>query len=225
MVMRASKKTAVQMALSEKSKYSSLTKDKESRSEILMAAAEAFMKKGFSATSIDTVAEILGCTKGRLYYQYKSKTDLFFDVQREAMLMNLKAIAEGSNSKGGPTARLREMIRQQALVVMTQLPFQRVAVQGVELHLAGSTTSKQREVLRVLIDMRDKCEKLFVDVIEEGIGTGEMRTFDPKFVVKPLLGALNWMTVWYHPVSNETEKDRQMLADDIADILLGGLMA
>jgi AcrR family transcriptional regulator len=198
---------------------------KEGRTEILVAAAQAFMSKGFAATSIDTVADVLGCTKGRIYYQYKSKADLFFDVHREAMLMNLNAITPAAKSKGSPIERLRQMIVEQALVVMKMLPFQRVSVQGVELHLAGSTTSTQRDVLRTLIDMRDQYEKLFVDVIKEGIRIGELRPYDPKLVAKPLLGALNWMTVWYHPVKNETELSRQKLANDLAEVMLGGIIA
>ncbi len=197
----------------------------ESRAEILVAAAEAFMKKGFAATSINTVADILGCTKGRIYYQYNSKADLFFAVHREAMSMNLNAISVIAKSKDSPSMRLRRMIEEQALIVMQKLPFQRVSVQGVELHLSGSTTSEQREVLRSLIDMRDQYERFFVDVVKEGMRSGELRAFDPKLAVKPLLGALNWMTVWYHPVKDETEQTRRKLVEEMASIMIGGLAA
>ena len=57
----------------------------ESRDEILRAAAELFMEFGYAATSIDAVAERLGATKGRIYHHYRSKADLFFDVQVAAM--------------------------------------------------------------------------------------------------------------------------------------------
>ncbi|MDO8441118.1 MAG: TetR family transcriptional regulator [Polaromonas sp.] len=202
-----------------------ITFSEGNRAEIMAAAAQAFMINGFAATSIDTVAEVLGCTKGRIYYQYKSKADLFFDVHREAMLMNLFAIANVAKDNASPLARLRKMIHAQVMVVITRLPFQRVSVQGVELHLSGSTTSKQREVLRTLMDLRDQYEKLFVDVIKEGIRIGELRPYDPNFVVKPLLGALNWMTYWYHPNRDETDQTRQQLADNMADVMLGGIIA
>src|SRR4051812_50087924 len=57
----------------------------ESRDEILRAAAELFMEFGYAATSIDAVAERLGATKGRIYHHYRSKADLFLDVQMAAM--------------------------------------------------------------------------------------------------------------------------------------------
>src|SRR5690554_6407230 len=66
------------------------------REEILDAAALAFMQKGFTATSIDDVADSLGATKGRIYHYYRSKTDIFIDVHLEALrqlLENVGAIA------------------------------------------------------------------------------------------------------------------------------------
>ena len=77
----------------------------EGRAEILDAAAVAFMKKGFAATSINTVADALGCTKGRIYYQFESKSDLFFAVHREAMAMNLDAVLGIVRSAGWPVVR------------------------------------------------------------------------------------------------------------------------
>ncbi|MBH1964130.1 MAG: TetR family transcriptional regulator [Comamonadaceae bacterium] len=197
----------------------------EGRAEILDAAAEAFMQKGFAATSINTVAGVLGCTKGRIYYQFESKSDLFFAVHREAMLMNINAVSGIANSEGKPLERLSRMIRAQAMVIMTRLPFQRASAQGLELHLAGSTTAEQREVLHSLVVMREQYENIFVDVVTEGIQCGDLRSFDPKFAVKPLLGALNWMTVWYRAAPGETEEHQRKIADDMADFLLSGLAA
>lgn len=195
----------------------------EGRAEILGAAAEAFMQKGFAATSINTVADVLGCTKGRIYYQFESKSDLFFAVHHEAMSMNINAVSGIARSEGSPRAKLRRMIEAQAMVIMTRLPFQRASAQGLELHLAGSTTAEQREVLQSLVDMRAHYEKLFVDVIAEGMQCGELRPFDPKFAVKPILGALNWMTVWYRTAPGESEENRQEIAKNMADVLLDGL--
>ncbi|MDO8597474.1 MAG: TetR family transcriptional regulator, partial [Sulfuricaulis sp.] len=55
--------------------------DARTREEIVEAAARAFMTRGYDGASLDLVASELGCTKGPIYYRYKSKADLFFDVQ------------------------------------------------------------------------------------------------------------------------------------------------
>jgi AcrR family transcriptional regulator len=197
---------------------------RDSRSEILKAAAEAFMTNGYAATSIDTVAEVLGCTKGRIYYQYKSKADLFFDVHREAMRMNIETIEPIAAGEGSPVERITRMLEAHVRLIMTELPFQRVSMQGVEMHVVGSTTPRQRQILRKLIDMRDHYERLFVAVIEEGIASGDFRPVEARMVVKPLLGGLNWMTVWYRPKPRENEEARRQLARQMTEFLLNGLV-
>src|SRR5688500_20363035 len=66
---------------------------KEARpQELLQAALELFVEKGFSATRSEEVAARAGVAKGTLYLYYPSKEDLLKAVVRE----NLSAlIAEG----------------------------------------------------------------------------------------------------------------------------------
>jgi len=193
------------------------------RAEIVHAAARAFMTKGYSGSSIDSVAQELGCTKGRIYYEYKAKADLFFDVQDEAMQMNIRAVSTHARAAGPARERLRRMLEDQLALIMTELPFQRVLVQGVEMHLQGSTTPDQRAVLDLQIRRRDEYEKLFHKVISDGIKRGEFRPVNPRMFVKVLLGSLIWVTVWYRPRRDETPAAREALARELADYMLGGL--
>lgn len=195
----------------------------DSRTEIIRAAARAFMVNGYAGSSIDMVADELGCTKGRIYYQYKGKADLFFDVQREAMRMNMAAVEPHAKAAGSPFERLRTMVEKQVVLIMEQQPFQRVLVQGVEMHLEGSTTPAQREVLDLLIRQRDEYEQLFVKVVAEGVRKKEFRSLDPRIFCKVLLGSITWLTVWYRALDDDTPAKRQRLARELADYMLNGL--
>jgi len=114
----------------------------DQEAEILDAAAQAFMENGYAATSIDTVADVLGSTKGRIYYYYKSKADLFFAVHDEAMRKNIAALKPIATGPGAPLERLEAMIRAHAMLIMTRLPYQRISVQGVEMHFTRGTTRR-----------------------------------------------------------------------------------
>lgn len=195
----------------------------KSRLEILSAAADAFNLSGFAATSIDSIAERLGCTKGLVYYYYKSKTDLYLDVYRSALTMNLSVLEPLSEQAISPTQRLKQMIEAQAMLDFEHLAFERISMQGVELHLRGSTTPKQRKKLQELLEMRDRYEEMFIRVIAEGVESGEFRSYQPRFAAKPLLGALNWITVWYRPRRGETKEMRQALAEQMSEFLLNAL--
>lgn len=195
------------------------------RTEILDAAAVAFMEYGFAGTSIDMVAEVLGSTKGKIYYHFKSKTDLFLDVHRETMTAYIDAIEEVAAGSDTPLDKLRGVLLTLALQVMNRLPYAKVAVQGVDMHMSLSTTPEQRRVLREIIDLRDRGESILVDIIEQGMADSVLRPCKPRLIVKPMLGALNWMTVWYRQRPEDTPETRQALANTLVDYLLNGIVA
>ncbi|MEU6649797.1 helix-turn-helix domain-containing protein [Streptomyces sp. NPDC046900] len=49
----------------------------EPREQILEAAAEAFARSGFAATSLDDIAAQAGITRSILYRHFDSETDLY----------------------------------------------------------------------------------------------------------------------------------------------------
>ncbi len=192
--------------------------------ELLDAAAHAFTEMGFAATTIDSVSDLIGVTKGSVYYYYRSKTDLFFAVHRRAMQLNLDALTPlAEDATVSPPQRLWNMARAHTHLMMEHLPYQRVTVQGVELHLAGRTTAGQRAELEDLVRQRDRYESLFRSVIEAGMATGDFRSGVPALLAKPLLGALNWTTMWYRPRAGESEADREAIARNIADFTVASM--
>ena len=197
----------------------------EGRKDILDAAASAFMDYGFSGTSIDTVADVLGSTKGKIYYHFKSKTDLFLDVHRETMTTYIEAVEEVAAGPGTPLDKLHGVLMTLALQVMNRLPYAKVAVQGVDMHMSRSTTPEQRKVLREIIDLRDRGEEIVINIIDQGISEGMIRPCKPRLIVKPMLGALNWMTVWYRQRPEDTAKSRHELAEVLVEYLLNGVVA
>ncbi len=196
----------------------------EKRLAILDAAASVFMNLGFSAASLDDISEAYGATKGIIYYYYRNKSALFFAVQRRAMELTREAIEPHALADGRPAARLRGMAHDHTLLMMEHLAYLRVAAQGLELHLTGRTTASERAELEEILKLRAANEALYVRVIEEGVASGDFRSMDPKLLVKPLLGALNWTSRWYHPRKNETAKHRGHVADELADFAVSALL-
>jgi AcrR family transcriptional regulator len=194
----------------------------ESREEILRAAAELFMEYGYAATSIDAVAERLGATKGRIYHHYRSKADLFFDVQIAAMTRLNEEVEPLARAPGTPVERLAAMALRHIQVILNELPVQKVAVQGLERHLLGTSPAAKR--LRSVIKMRDDYENLFSEVIDEGIRAGVFIELPPKLATKPFFGALNWATVWYSQRRLQSPEAIDDLARTLAAYALRGLL-
>ncbi|MEJ5902240.1 TetR/AcrR family transcriptional regulator [Ochrobactrum teleogrylli] len=190
---------------------------------ILETAAQCFMEQGFSTTSIDDVARRMGSTKGRIYHYYSSKTDLFFDVHREGMERLFKAVEPAMTLNGSGLYRLEEMLTAHALAMMNNVAFEAVVVQGVHMHKLAATTPDQRRTLNELISIRRRFEDLFKQVIREGIEDGSIRHVDVSIAAKAVLGAINWLSIWYQPRSVDTDADRIALAKEIVGIQIKGL--
>lgn len=192
----------------------------EKQQAILNAAAEVFMRLGFASTSLDDISEQYGATKGIIYYHFRNKTSLFFAVLRHAMELTHAAIAPAATSEGSAQDRLRRMATAHTHLMMKHLAYLRVSGLGAQLHLTGRTSESEREQMRVINEMRDNNEQLYLQVINDGIANKEFRAVDSRIAVKPLLGALNWTSRWYRPREDETPEDRNKLAREIADFVV-----
>lgn len=58
----------------------------ETRSRVLQSGFLEFFKNGFHATSIDTIVENLGLTKGALFHQFPTKLALGYAVVNEVLI-------------------------------------------------------------------------------------------------------------------------------------------
>lgn len=196
----------------------------DSVAEILDCAALCFTEMGFQGTSIDDVARRLGATKGRIYHYFRSKTDLFFEVHREGMRRLMDAVISAISQGGTGREKLLHMIEAHALTMMQNTAYEAVVVQGVHMHRLSATTPEQRVILDELMDIRHRFEQLFVDTMLEGQADGSVREgADVSLAVKGLLGAVNWMAIWYRPRLDETAEQQQLIARHVAELQVSGI--
>ena len=59
-----------------------------------------------------------------------------------------------------------------------------------------------------------------LEIIEEGVSTGEFKTQTPGLVSKALLGVLNWTITWYREDGPLSTKE---IADYFTELFLQGL--
>lgn len=196
----------------------------EARVDILKAAATAFNERGYDATSIDDVADVLGASKGRIYHYYRSKTDIFLDLHLESLrVLNERVSSIASRADLPPTQRVREMCLAHAIVVMTRINYQKATMLGLNRFLLSVSAPYQDAARQRVNDLRDEYEDLFVAVVAEGVETGEFRRVEPRFATKPLLGALNYVANWYDEESAGSLGTVDDIAAALADYCVRGL--
>jgi AcrR family transcriptional regulator len=193
------------------------------REEIIRAAAEVFMEFGYAASTIDAVAERMGATKGRIYHYYRSKAELYFDVQIAAMERLSTLIEPIARGPGSAVERLHAMALEHTKVLLKDLPIQKVAVQGLERHLLASESARHARVLRQIVRLRDDYEQMFAEVIDQGIREGAFVDLPPRLATKPFFGTLNWATMWFTPRRLQREEDLDDIASMLADYAVRGI--
>lgn len=194
-----------------------------SRLDILSAAADCFMERGYAATSIDDVARRLHATKGRIYHHFPSKADLFAQIFRTGMDLNYGAIAPFRTLDGKAIARWKAMARAHTMQMIKTKPFQRVVWEGVEMHLRGSTTPEQRSLLSELIEYRTRYGDIFRDTIAAARAEGDMQFENIGIANQITMMTLNSPIFWYSRRPDEAERDTEKIVEQVVGFALRGL--
>lgn len=194
----------------------------EGRQVILEAAATAFARNGYLATSIDAIADELGATKGRVYHYYRGKAEIFLDVVITGML-DLLAALEPIRDRVDltPMERVYRMAHLHASLMMTHNHPQRVSVQAVEMRTSPEI-AVHRQALTEVFELRRRYEMMFVELVDEGIRCGDFEPLDSHLAVKSALGSLNWIPIWYTP-ERGNEADIARVADAFAQFIVNAL--
>lgn len=195
------------------------------RTRILDAAANAFMERGFAATTIDDIAEAVGATKGLVYYHFRAKFDIFLAVYEEGMRRVRDDVEPLSKGPRSAYARLELMSVAHVENVMAHLRYHIVIHQGVREHSSAALRAHQRDALTALNELRADYEAMFRRVVNDGITEGSLRPLDAALTTRTLLSSLNAVDTWYRPVVDQGRGDLHTLAVKVVDILIGGLSA
>lgn len=198
-------------------------RDEGKKLEILDAAANCFMLKGYSATTVDDIAEACGSTKGLVYYYFNSKLDVFIEVYRSGILLGVARVRPVATGPGTGAERLRVMCEGQIDALIRYLPYHVAVKEGVGPQLLNSLTPAQRDMLGQLNTLRREFEGYYVKVIEGGVKDGTLTCGNPRLAARVILGGLNSVSMWFHPQSGDKVGETKRLATDITDLLLSGI--
>jgi len=97
-----------------------------------------------------------------------------------------------------------------------------VAVQGLERHLLGASVAANR--VRSVVKLRDDYERMFYEVIDEGIREGLFVDLPARLATKPFFGALNWATVWFSQRRLQKPEAVDEIAHTLAAFALRGIL-
>lgn len=167
------------------------------REDILSAAAAVFQERGYHGATMADIAARVNLTAGSLYHHFpQGKRDLLLAVLNasiDAVLAEVEAI---QHDPAPASDRLRRMIASHVVNVTNNISFGATMVFEIRALLDLEDADEDRERF---LHRRAEFECCFREVIAQGIAAGEFRAVDVPVFVKAMLGAHNWISVWYRP--------------------------
>lgn len=190
--------------------------------EVLDAALELFIEKGFAATRVEDIASRAGVSKGTVYLYFPSKDALLEGLVLRAIVpVADSALAAVAAHEGHP----REIITLVLKALGARFSDPRiVAIPKIVLREAAGFPHLA-EIYRSAV--LDRALPAFVGLIRRGIEAGHLRPVDPELtlrsVIGPILAHVILAEVFGVAPREGIELDR--LIDNHLSILFDGLSA
>ncbi len=203
-----------------------------SRDEIIMAAAEVLRRNGYEATTMKDIAAEVNLTAASLYHHFRNKDALLLAVLEGGIEHVIQQLEPVALEKKPVVEKLKRMIAVHIInlannpAVGAAFVFEIRALMNMRIPPRNGGQFGQEDMDAFVekrnnfFAQRDYFEKLFRDVIQEGIDSGVFRKVDVAIVTKAILGAHNWVGVWYRPGGRLSGQE---IADIMADTFLRGL--
>ena len=166
--------------------------------EVVAAAAKVFYGRGYSAATVQDIADELGILKGSLYHYIKTKEDLLFRIfeavhkEVEAILEDVLAVAALN-----PLERIELYVRR--IVVHNLNDLIRISIYYHEL----DRLSEERR--RAVIAWRRRHDRFMRDLIrqaqEEGLADASV---DAGMLANCVFATVIWPYRWFHAGSKDT---------------------
>jgi TetR/AcrR family transcriptional regulator, cholesterol catabolism regulator len=180
--------------------------------QIIEAAARVFAERGFHGATTQAIADVLGIKQASLYYYFSSKEaalELVCLRGVEGFFEAAKAIAARPESA---RKRLALLINSHLSPLVNRADFVKVFLNERQ-HLP---TESRRRIGRWSRGL----ERIFEEVIKEGIAKGEFRAaLDPRMATLAILGMCNAVSSWQR---NENVDVAQISAE-FARLVIDGI--
>jgi AcrR family transcriptional regulator len=190
--------------------------------ELLAAALDLFVERGYAAARLDDVAARAGVSKGTLYLYFENKEELFKAVVRENLV---SALAEAEDQIERSSSNSRDLLRAFILSWWERVGATKLSgISKLMMAESGNFPDVARFYHEEVIS---RCNALIVGILERGIDRGEFRAVDTINANLVIVAPIVMLMMWKH--SFHSCRLEPISANDYLncylDLLINGLQA
>lgn len=195
---------------------------KEARpAEVIEAARDLFLSRGFAATKLEDVARRAGVSVGLPYLYFENKEGLFKAVVRESILPHFRI---GEEWLEGCTGSSEDLLR---MLTHKYWEMERGPNGGMS-KLVFAEAGNFPDLAHFYMDevvLRGR--RFFTRIIQRGIDRGEFRPVAVEQVARVVAAPLTMLSLWNHSLQpfDPNPTDPRAYLDAYLDLVLTGLRA
>ncbi|MGB2819253.1 MAG: TetR/AcrR family transcriptional regulator [Burkholderiaceae bacterium] len=159
--------------------------------ELLAAALELFVEKGYAGTRLEDVAHRAGVSKGTLYLYFENKEDLFKAVVRESVVERISETADQIERFEGPSDALLEHV-----VRRWWTEYGDKTAGGISKLMMAESNNFPEIARFFLEEVIEPWHAVLATAIRRGIDRGEFRKVDVEMNVQALGASLVMLSLW-----------------------------
>jgi TetR/AcrR family transcriptional regulator len=196
---------------------------KEARpGELLAAALELFVEKGFAATRADEVAKRAGVSKGTLFLYFSSKEELFKAVVRDNISGRYPGWAAEFEAFEGSTA---DMLRYAMNSWWTSVGATKAS--GISKLIMSEASNFPELAAFYQKEVIEPGHALIRRILQRGIDRGEIRQIDMTQAVHIIMAPLLYLVMCKHCYGTFADASARLVPEEFlatqVDTLLDGL--
>ena len=181
--------------------------------EIYRTVARLFARKGYEGTSIRDITSELGMSKSSLYYYFKSKEELLFNLANDFMDDALEVLEQIISSDIPPDEKIGRLFRFYASFFVSD--HDRLTLLVNEMQSLGGPLRK------ILIEKERRYVRLLRSVLTDLDSQGALKKIHPTVAVFAFFGMVHYTYKWYDPNGPISPQE---LADGFCEIFTQGVL-
>ena len=179
---------------------------------IVKKAAGLFHKKGYSATTMRELAQVVGIEASSLYSHISSKEELLIHLCFTNAKKFSDGMTEAENLNGSICEKIEFLLNQQIRIALEE---------GTSVTVFDDEWKHLSEPhLGSFLQIRKDYQRRFMELIKLGIESAELKNMDPSIMMNTLISSIRWVHLKPELIQQKGIRDLYL---NIGQIILTGI--
>lgn len=170
------------------------------RQALLESSIKLFAERGYELTSVQEIVDGASATKGAFYHHFRSKLDVLVAIHHRTTELQLEMLQEIADRELPCSVTLALML--EGMIALHDSHSMEMAIYNQE------RWAFQEPAFEPIRKLRNDVERIFSDVVKQGIEAGEFRPVPSvRILVFALIGVSAWLYLWWTPSAEMTARE------------------